>query len=42
MGLSVKCLKYYGGLADKIHGSVIPIEGDFHCYTRREPVGVCA
>src|SRR3546814_18445733 len=34
---------YFGGLADKIEGSVIPIDkpGVLH-YTRREPVGVVA
>ncbi|CAG0916331.1 unnamed protein product [Notodromas monacha] len=39
--LSIKCLRYYAGWADKNHGKVIPIEGDFFTYTRHEPVGVC-
>uniref|UniRef100_A0A672GKW3 aldehyde dehydrogenase (NAD(+)) n=1 Tax=Salarias fasciatus TaxID=181472 RepID=A0A672GKW3_SALFA len=43
---SVKCylkdsLLYYGGWADKWEGKTIPIDGDFFCYTRHEPIGVC-
>jgi aldehyde dehydrogenase (NAD+) len=38
--LTVKCYRYYAGWADKIHGKTIPIEGNFFCYTRHEPVGV--
>lgn len=34
-------LRYYAGWADKIHGDTIPIRGDYLCYTRREPMGVC-
>ena len=34
---------YYGGLADKIEGSVIPIDkSDMFTFTRHEPLGVCA
>jgi aldehyde dehydrogenase (NAD+) len=34
---------YYGGLADKIHGQVVPLDRpDIFGYTLREPVGVCA
>ena len=34
---------YYGGLADKIEGSVIPIDkADTFNFTRHEPVGVVA
>lgn len=33
---------YFGGLADKIEGAVIPIDKpDTFNYTRREPLGVC-
>jgi aldehyde dehydrogenase (NAD+) len=39
--LVIDCLRYYGGWADKIHGDTIPIRGDYLCYTRREPIGVC-
>lgn len=42
MRLSIKCIRYYAGWADKIHGQTIPIEGDYFCYTKNEPVGVCA
>ncbi len=38
--LTIKCLRYYAGWADKIHGKTIPIDGPFFCYTRHEPVGV--
>ena len=38
--LVIDCLRYYAGWADKIHGQTIPIRGHYHCYTRREPVGV--
>jgi aldehyde dehydrogenase (NAD+) len=39
--LVIDCLRYYAGWADKIHGETIPIRGNYFCYTRREPVGVC-
>jgi len=39
--LSIKCYRYFAGWADKNHGKVIPLDGNFHCYTRHEPVGVC-
>lgn len=33
---------YYGGLADKIQGAVVPVDKPDHfAYTLREPVGVC-
>ena len=33
---------YFGGLADKIQGTVIPIDKpDMMNFTRREPLGVC-
>jgi aldehyde dehydrogenase (NAD+) len=38
--LSIKCYRYYAGWADKNHGKTIPVEGDFFCYTRHEPIGV--
>jgi aldehyde dehydrogenase (NAD+) len=38
--LTIKCLRYYAGWCDKIHGKTIPIDGDYFCYTRHEPVGV--
>ena len=39
--LVIDCLRYYAGWADKVHGSTIPIRGNYFSYTRREPVGVC-
>jgi aldehyde dehydrogenase (NAD+) len=37
---TVGCYRYFAGWADKVHGKTIPIDGDFFCYTRHEPVGV--
>ncbi len=35
--------RYFGGLADKIEGCVLPIDkAGMHAYTRREPLGVVA
>jgi aldehyde dehydrogenase (NAD+) len=33
--------RYYAGFATKIHGETIPVDGEYLCYTLREPVGVC-
>ena len=38
--LALDVLRYYAGWADKIQGQTIPINGNYFCYTRREPVGV--
>lgn len=40
--MAIKNLRYYAGWADKNHGKVIPMDGEFFVYTRHEPVGVCA
>ena len=37
---SVACYRYFAGWADKIQGRTIPVDGDYFCYTRLEPVGV--
>jgi len=37
---AVACYRYFAGWADKVHGKTIPIDGDFLCYTRHEPIGV--
>src|SRR5580693_3700812 len=37
---TVGCYRYFAGWADKVHGKTIPIDGDYFCYTRHEPVGV--
>src|SRR5437868_6327545 len=38
--MTIKCYRYYAGWADKIHGKTIPVDGNYFCYTRHEPVGV--
>jgi aldehyde dehydrogenase (NAD+) len=38
--LTIKAYRYYAGWADKIHGKTIPVEGNYFCYTRHEPLGV--
>jgi acyl-CoA reductase-like NAD-dependent aldehyde dehydrogenase len=36
-------LRYFAGWPTKIEGAVLPVAAPgMHCYTRREPVGVCA
>ncbi len=42
--LVAETFRYYGGWADKWTGDTIPVDrtlGNFFCYTKREPVGVC-
>ena len=34
------CFRYFGGMADKVEGSVIPVDAGFFNYVLREPVGV--
>jgi len=34
------CLEYYGGLATKIHGEVLPVPENAMCLALREPIGV--
>jgi aldehyde dehydrogenase (NAD+) len=38
--LIVGHFRYFAGWADKNHGKTIPINSDYFCYTRHEPVGV--
>uniref|UniRef100_A0A674DSZ3 Aldehyde dehydrogenase 1 family, member A2 n=1 Tax=Salmo trutta TaxID=8032 RepID=A0A674DSZ3_SALTR len=38
---TIKTLRYYAGYADKIHGTSIPMDGDYLTFTRLEPIGVC-
>src|SRR5580692_13205376 len=38
--LIIAHFRYFAGWADKNHGKTIPINGNFFCYTRHEPVGV--
>jgi aldehyde dehydrogenase (NAD+) len=37
---TIACYRYFAGWADKVQGKTIPIDGDFFCYTRLEPIGV--
>jgi len=39
--LTYQHFRYYAGWADKIQGTVIPVEGNNLCFTRREAIGVC-
>jgi len=40
---AVAHLRYFAGWPTKIEGGVLPVSvPNMHCYTRREPVGVCA
>jgi len=38
--LAVDLFRYMAGWATKILGNTIPVPGDFHAYTRKEPIGV--
>jgi aldehyde dehydrogenase (NAD+) len=38
--LTISHFRYFAGWADKNHGKTIPINGNYFCYTRHEPVGV--
>ena len=42
VAMTISTIRYFAGWADKINGDTIPLEGDYFCYTQREPVGVCA
>jgi aldehyde dehydrogenase (NAD+) len=37
---TIACYRYFAGWADKVHGKTIPIDGEYLCYTRHEPIGV--
>jgi acyl-CoA reductase-like NAD-dependent aldehyde dehydrogenase len=40
---AVAHLRYFAGWPSKIEGEVLPVNApNIHCYTRHEPVGVCA
>jgi acyl-CoA reductase-like NAD-dependent aldehyde dehydrogenase len=42
VGQTVAWLRHFAGWAERIRGEVIPVRTpDMHCYTRKEPVGVC-
>ncbi len=42
IAMSARHFEYFAGLADKIHGSTIPVPGNRLDYTVREPLGVTA
>ena len=37
---TVLCFRYFGGMADKIQGDVLPVDSGFLNYVKREPIGV--
>jgi acyl-CoA reductase-like NAD-dependent aldehyde dehydrogenase len=40
---AIRHIRYFAGWPTKIEGAVLPVSTpNMHCYTRREPVGVCA
>lgn len=43
---AIAVLRYFAGWADKLEGDALPLSlqtpGEFHAFTSREPVGVCA
>jgi len=42
VALAVEHLRYFAGWPTKIAGEVLPVaQANMHCYTRKEPVGVC-
>lgn len=42
VNLAIQCLRYYAGLADKLNGNTLPINGPYFAYSKLDPVGVCA
>ena len=43
LAVVAEMFRYYAGWTTKAHGQVIPVsENDFHVYSIREPIGVCA
>ncbi len=39
---SINCLKFYAGLATKIHGETMSVPANSFSFVTREPIGVCA
>ena len=37
---TIACYRYFAGWADKVQGKTLPVDGNFFCYTRHEPIGV--
>ena len=43
VALAAEHLRYFAGWPTKIEGETLPVaQPNMHCYTRKEPVGVCA
>ena len=43
VALAAEHLRYFAGWPTRITGELLPVaQRDMHCYTRKEPVGVCA
>lgn len=40
VGAVIKCIRYYAGWADKIHGKTIDVDPEMFHYTRSEPVRI--
>ncbi|ELU05419.1 hypothetical protein CAPTEDRAFT_159056 [Capitella teleta] len=38
---SIRVFRYFAGWTDKITGKTLKVDGDYFCYTRHEPVGIC-
>jgi acyl-CoA reductase-like NAD-dependent aldehyde dehydrogenase len=39
---TITWFRYYAGWAERVTGDVLPVRTpDMHCYTRKEPIGVC-
>uniref|UniRef100_A0ACD5ZE42 Uncharacterized protein n=2 Tax=Avena sativa TaxID=4498 RepID=A0ACD5ZE42_AVESA len=38
--MATRCMRYYAGWADKIHGLVVPADGPHHVQVLQEPIGV--
>ncbi|KAM0910738.1 hypothetical protein ACQ4PT_013969 [Festuca glaucescens] len=38
--MATRCMRYYAGWADKIHGLVVPADGPHHVQVLHEPIGV--
>jgi aldehyde dehydrogenase (NAD+) len=37
---TVLCFRYFGGMADKLQGDVVPVDAGFLNFVQREPIGV--
>jgi len=42
IAIAAETFRYYAGWPTKLLGTVYPVDASVHCYSVREPVGVCA